>query len=85
MWLGAVSGDSPPAAAPRKIYRRHVIERNATKKVVSTKRQTPILGCGRTHRECRPPVLHNARYLAEQAMVNLFLTQGTKTPAHAPL
>ena len=50
--------DSPPAAASRKIHRRHVIERNVTKKFVCTKRQTPILGCGRTHRECRPPVLH---------------------------
>ena len=50
--------DGPPAAAPRKIYGRHVIERNVTKKFVSAKRQTPILGCGRTHRDCRPPILH---------------------------
>ena len=50
--------DGPPAAASRKIHRRHVIERNVTKKFVRTKMQTPILGCGRMHRECRPPVLH---------------------------
>src|SRR5438132_543141 len=50
--------DGPPAAASRKIHRRHVIERNVTKKFVRTQRQTPILGCGRTHRECLPPVLH---------------------------
>jgi hypothetical protein len=43
---------------------------------VSTKRQTPILGCGRTHRECRPPVLHT-RYLAERAMVSPCLTHGS--------
>src|SRR6202041_3181791 len=29
--------DAPPAAASRKIYGRHVIKRNVTKKVVSTK------------------------------------------------
>jgi hypothetical protein len=50
--------NSPPAAASRKIDRRYVIERNVTKKFVGTKRQSPILGCGRTHRECRPPILH---------------------------
>ena len=69
--------DSPPAAASRKIHRRHVIERNVTKKFVSTKRQTPILGCGRTHRECRPPVLHARVTSLERAIVNPFLTQGS--------
>ena len=43
--------DGPPAAASRKIHRRHVIKRNVAKKFVRTKTQTPILGCGRTHRE----------------------------------
>jgi hypothetical protein len=50
--------DSSPAAAPRKIHKRHVVERNVTKNFVRSKMQTPILGCGRTHRECRPPALH---------------------------
>ena len=44
--------DSPPVAASRKIHRRHVIKRNVMKKFMRTKMQTPILGCGRTHREC---------------------------------
>jgi len=44
--------DGPPAATSKKIHRRHVIERNVTKNLVRTKMQTPILGCGRTHREC---------------------------------
>ena len=44
--------DGPPAAASRKIHRRHVIKRNVAKKFVRTKTQTLILGCGRTHREC---------------------------------
>jgi len=70
--------DGPPAAASRKIYRRHVIERNVTKKVVSTKRQTPILGRRRTHRECRPPVLHTrVTSLNDPWMVGPFLTQGS--------
>jgi hypothetical protein len=50
--------DGPPAAASRKIHKGHVREWNATKKFVHTKMQTPILGCGFTHHECRPPVLH---------------------------
>ena len=33
---------------------RHKAERH---KVVRTKMQTPILGCGRTHCECCPPIL----------------------------
>src|SRR6202022_3704291 len=65
--------DGPPAAASRKIHRRHVIERNVTKKFVSTKRQTPILGCGRTHRECRQQFLHTLS-LAKRAMESPPLT-----------
>ena len=38
------------------------------KKFVRTKMQTPILGCGRTHRELRPPVLHT-RYLARVSAI----------------
>ena len=49
-----------PAAASRKIHRRQAINRNVMKKFVRMKMQTPILGCGRTHRECGPPVLHPA-------------------------
>ena len=65
--------DAPPAAASRKIHRRHVIEQNVTKKFVRTKRQTPILGCGRTHQVSTTSSSH-ARYLAERAMVSPFLT-----------
>jgi len=43
--------DGPPTAASRKIHGRDVIKRNVMKKFVRTKTQTPILGCGRTHRK----------------------------------
>ena len=61
--------DGPPAAASRKIHRRHVIERNVTKKFVSTKKATDTGAADGTHASVRLLFFTRSTF-AERAPLN---------------